>query len=521
MMLLKYFKYYLSFLIFLSGCTLTYSQNFEVIKSDFQYNFGSTSLQRIIGYDSSYYFVLKFEANRYYIEKLDKNLNFIKGETIKLNKGLKQYYFEDIVHFHGELYLFLTRYSLKDITLYYQKIDKDSLLPSTDYTEIATIRNVKGNWADFHFTLSKKETKLLIVSRIKLNLTKVQFNEYYVFGNNLELLWKRKDTYDFTGQGPRNNQYLVDENGNVSIISLIKRESIFSISKQIKNIYSIYRYTDNGNNFREYPITLPDKYIRGMKIVAADDGGLICAGLYSEILKFGVKGTFFFRIGANDGNIYDNSATGFTSDLMSKLATNNEPVMGDDELLDYELNDLLLREDGKVILITEQFFNQTFNTYNNIIVTCFNEDGQVYWNQVIQKQQSFDVNRINTQIIDPVNYREYIKETGNIVLNNPNYCSYSLMAPINKNYIVIFYNDNIKNIDNTEKMKDLGSMKRSYIAAVTIDSYGNMKKDDLIHWKRKAMYPLPIRYYDTKYNTIVIPAFRGRKYNYYKITADF
>ncbi len=520
-MSVKFFKYYFLLLIVFSGYTPLFSQNFEVAKSDFQYNYGSTSLQKIIGYDSTNYFVLKFEANRYYIEKLDKNLNFVKKEPIKLNEGLKQYYFEDIVHFHGELYIFLTKYRLKDITLYYQKIDKSSLLPSTDYIEITTIKNVKGNWADIHFALSRKETKLLIVSRIKLNWSKVQFNEYYVFSDNMDLLWKQKDLFDFTGQGPRNNQYLVDDYGNVSIASLVKRENIFSIGKLVKNAYTLYRFTDNGANFRKYPITLPDKYIRGLKIVAADDGGLICAGLYSEMFRFGVKGTFFFRIDANNGNIYNNRSVEFTSDLLLKLTTNNEPITGNNELLDYSLNDLVVREDGKVILIAEQFFNQTFDTYNNIIVTCFNEDGQVYWNQVIQKQQGFNVNGINTSVTEPVDYREYIRETGNLFLNNPNYCSYALMAPINKNYIVIFYNDNIKNIDNTGKTKGLSRMKKSYIAAVIIDAYGNLKKEEMIPWKRKALYPLPIRYYDTKYNTTIIPAFRGRKYNYYKIIADF
>jgi len=40
-----------------------------------------------------------------------------------------------------------------------------------------------------------------------------------------------------------------------------------------------------------------------------------------------------------------------------------------------------------------------------------------------------------------------------------------------------------------------------------------------LKWKKKALFPEPIRYYDTLYNTIIIPAFKGRKYNYYKITA--
>ncbi len=514
---LKVIVYYLLFFIFLPGLK---AQNLNVTQSKPEYNFTSTSLQKIIGYDSSYFYALKYEANRYYVEKLDKNLNFVKKEPLKLNEGFKQYHLEDMVHFHGELYVFLTKYQLKDITLYYRKIDKDSLLPSTDYIEINTIKNVKGNWADFHFSLSRKESKLLIASRIKLNWSKAQFNEYYVFGDGLELLWKRKDSFEFTGLGPRNDQYTVDDYGNVTILSLIKRENIFSLGKPVRNAYSISRYTDDGENYRNYPISLLNKYIRGIKTIADDNGGLICAGLYSDIFKSGVKGTFFFRIDDKKGTIYDNRLNAFQPDFLSRLSASNEPIIGGgEELVDYELNDLILRENNNIILISEQFFNQTYDTYNNIIVTCFDENGEVYWNRVIQKQQSFDINTIDKTTVDPVDYRDYIRDTGILFPYNPNYCSYSLMAPINKNYIVIFYNDNLKNIGEPEKIKGLGRMKKSYLAAITIDSYGNMKKEVLFRWQKKALYSIPLRYYDTKYNKIIIPAYRGKKYNYYKITA--
>ena len=56
--------------------------------------------------------------------------------------------------------------------------------------------------------------------------------------------------------------------------------------------------------------------------------------------------------------------------------------------------------------------------------------------------------------------------------------------------------------------------------AVTIDEYGNINKQPLLKWKKKALFLEPIRFYDTLHNSIVIPAFRYRKFNYYKITAD-
>jgi hypothetical protein len=92
---------------------------------------------------------------------------------------------------------------MADITLYYQKLDKDNLKPLSDLIEITTIKNINGNWADFHFALSKEETKLLIACRTKLVWSGAQFNEFYVFGEKLELLWKRKDAMEFHGQGPR------------------------------------------------------------------------------------------------------------------------------------------------------------------------------------------------------------------------------------------------------------------------------------------------------------------------------
>lgn len=497
------------------------AQQLEVIQSQPSFNFGSTTIHKIIGHDDNNFYVVKFHGNQYHLEKLDKNMNLLLEEPVKLFEGLKTYDLETVVHFHDELYIFASRRRLTDITLFYQKINKTTLQAATELIELTTIKFIKGNWADFHFALSRRETKLMIACRIKLHWSKVQFNEYYVLGKGLEVIWKKNDSFEFSGQGPRDNKYIVDEEGNISILSLLKRESFLSLFSDIKNVYTIYRYTNLGANFQEYPVTLKERYIRGVKIIGGNNGELICAGLYSELFRAGVRGTFFFRINPDDGRIYDNYLNEFDNTLLEQLAEVKEPTIEKEELIKYVMTDLVLRSNGKIILIAEQLFEQTYNTYNNLIVTCYDTLGRVYWNQLVKKKQDFNINNLTKLQIEPTDYRDYVVETGSIDMYVENYCSYSLMAPLDENDIFIFFNDDVRNIENHEKYRNFNRPRKSYIQAVRIDEYGNVSSQPLIRWKKRALFPEPIRFYDTLGNTIVIPAFKGRKYNYYKITAKF
>lgn len=513
--------------IYIVSILLTYSflpvftQDIEVTSSKADFNYGSTTIHKIVGHDADHFYVVKFHSNQFYLEKLDKDLNLLLEEPIKLFEGLRTYDLETVVHFYNELYIFVSRRRFNDITLFYQKINKSNLLPETELIELTTIKFIKGNWADFHFALSRSEKKLLVVCRTKLQWSKVQFNEYYIFGRNLSLVWKKKDTFDFTGQGPRDNKYIVDEIGNVSVLSLQKRQSIMSLFSDIKNAYTIYRYTNNGDDFMEYPLTLRDKYIRGVKIIGGEHGELYCGGLYSELFRSGVRGTFFFKIHPYTKRIYDNRLNAFEDKLIEQLEKVKEPVIEDEELIKYVMTDLILRDNGKVILIAEQLFEQSYDTYNNLIVTCLDTTGNVYWDQVIEKNQDFNVSQLAKIEIEPSDYRDFIIETGAIDQYIENYCSYALMAPLNEKEIIIFYNDDVRNLNQSGNQKNFNRPRKSYILAILIDEYGNVNKKTVIKWKKKRLYPEPIRYYDTLGNTIVIPAFKGRKFNYYKITARF
>jgi len=448
-------------------------------------------------------------------------MNVIANEAILLHEGLRSYTLQSVVHFYDEIYVFATHHRFSDIVLYYYTIDKTSLLPSSPFTELKTFNFVRGNWPDFFIELSRKETKLLIASRIKLLWSGVQFNEFYVFDKDLEPLWEKQDYYEYDGQGPRDNNYIVDDQGNVSILSLLKRESILSLFSEIRNLYTIYRYTSGGKEFNEYPVTLNERYIRGIDIVAGNQGELICSGLFSEQFRTGMRGTFYFRIDPETARIYDFRLNDFDQVFLQRLAELKEPTLKSNELIEYVITDLVIRDNDRIIMIAEQFFDQPYDTYNNLIITCLDLNGQVYWNQVVEKNQNFNVRMIDNSEIDPSTFREYVINTGIHDQYVKNYSSYALMAPVNRNEIIIFYNDAIKNIDQDDKKNSFTNPRRSYLLAVTIDEYGNMSQQPLFKWERRNLFPEPIRFYDTLHETIIIPAFRGGSYNYFKISADF
>lgn len=476
---------------------------------------------KIFADDEDGYYLIKRESSRYFIQKLDKSMNPVIQQPLKLHKGLITYKLEAAYNFYGTLYIFVTHQKVNETILYYQKLDKQTLLPLTELTEITTVENVKGNWADFHFAISKKETKLMIACRIRLALSKTQINELYVFDKDMELVWRRKDSFSFRGTGPRDNRYLVDETGNITVLSLLKQESLLNRNKEVKNSYAIYRYTHEGNFFKEYPFTLPEKYIRGIKVVAGDHGELYCAGMYSNLLIRGVAGTFFFKIDEETGALTNNNTFPFESALLAELEEMKDPVIDEAELMSYVVSDMVLRSNNHIVTIAEQVFTQTYNTYNNIIVSDYDAFGNLNWTRVIRKKQNFNYNNLAPTGIPLNDYRSYIIDSGYVNPYINNYCSYALMASPDRNAIVLVYNDDIRNKDQEISLNPLSVPRDSYLLAVIIDEFGNITRKPLLAWGKKSTFPEPIRFYDSLNDALIIPGIRNRQISYYKVTATF
>ncbi len=116
-------------------------------------------------------------------------------------------------------------------------------------------------------------------------------------------------------------------------------------------------------------------------------------------------------------------------------------------------------------------------------------DGQVYWTRIIGKKQNFNFNTIAPTGIDLLDFRSFIRDSGLLSPGIENNCSYALMAPLDKNSIMLVYNDNSANLDTLSRIKALNQLKKSCLIALTIDEFGSISKKTLNIWKKKELFP--------------------------------
>jgi hypothetical protein len=119
--------------------------------------------------------------------------------------------------------------------------------------------------------------------------------------------------------------------------------------------------------------------------------------------------------------------------------------------------------------------------------------------------------------MEPEDIREFLVNSGAIGDYNTNYCSYALLAPVDESKMFLVYNESIKNITKKKKKYyNFNNPKKSYVAVVEITENGQVNKKTVLPWKRKALFPKPLHYYEQKTDELIIPAYRNRKYKFYK-----
>jgi len=184
-------------------------------------------------------------------------------------------------------------------------------------------------------------------------------------------------------------------------------------------------------------------------------------------------------------------------------------------LYEYDLDRLILRDDGGVVLLAEQYYISSYSRsanfgsdpyannrrevvnnyhYNDIIIININPDGNIEWASKIPKQQT---------------------TSG----DNGYYSSYQ--PAIIKNKIYLFYNDNPKNLFKANAKKDkthpfvINRDGVMVMAVLNLD--GNLKKAKLFRFAESEVYMRPKIALQIAGNELLIYGDRARKMRFGKI----
>ncbi len=379
-------------------------------------------LQEIIGYDNNGVYTLQKKMTpffsignnkpyTYLLQQYSTDMNLLQTNRLSLEKEGRPMTYEFVVQMKEDIYLISSAYEKgkQEKELFARKINRENLQPTEDYIALAKI-NKQEMGGYFSWSFSDNKSKILLLYTYYTEGR--QTFDLHVFNHKLQKLWARKNCIPGSTGPYAIEQYEVDEEGNVFMLSTFFKEKRREKRTGAPDYtYQLTAYSKQGTVQQRYGIRLPGKFLTDIRIKVNGTHDIIGGGFYAEEGSYKLKGSYFFTIDGSSSEVVTKSVSPFEPGFLEEteeqtLAANAEPV-GTHQLrqFGYRLNDILLRKDGSAVLLGEKYslkthsslkknlFGQTrtrstyLYNYNNIIVVSLTNEGKTEWARTIKKQQ--------------------------------------------------------------------------------------------------------------------------------------
>lgn len=487
-----------------------------------------SSVKEIVGSDETGYYTVRQEKTHLFIEHLNKQMVVDKSQQISEDD---EDYYNYSTMMEGNFYLFSIETDTKALTstLFYQKVDKKTLVAETTPHEmvVAKMRSKRDIYGHFSHSISPDESKLLYYSkdREKEDADIVTDSRFHltVFDSKMTKEWEKDVKIPLPPNQFAVQQVKIDNDGTVYIIGIEYQDKQDArVSRREGNptfTYHVYRYANKGADALDMPIELKDKFITDVQIDAAPNGDIVAAGFYSEKGSFSIRGAFYISIDGKTRQVKAQNFSEFEVDFITQYFTEKEKkktekkeAKGDaPELFDFDMDELLMRADGGVTLIAEQYRHYQVCTttstanggttttctdyyvYNDIMVITFNPDGKIAWKCKVPKRQTTR---------EDYGY----------------YSSYAYVAIDDKLFFV--YNDNPKNLylQPGEKIYNYTPAKEAAVILVEVDATGKITRELLTTTEKGDLDIRPKMCVQTGAREMLILAERSRMYQFSKVT---
>jgi hypothetical protein len=270
----------------------------------------------------------------------------------------------------------------------------------------------------FSLATSPNNKVICVYQDLPYNKTEKERFKLKVFDDEMQPLWDRDLELPYLDSEFSVESGSVTDDGSVMIIGnkFAEKREAKELKKDKKATYEYHLliYHGDGAEPEDHPIAVSDKFIQDLTLNVDSDGDILCGGFYGNKGTFAIRGAFFLRLDNDTKEIVHSSFKEFDNDFITeymtekeeKKATNKADRKGEDvEMSNYELRDLIRREDGGAVMVGEQYrFYETTTTttnanggsttrtfyhyvYNDIIVVNIDPQGDIEWAAKVPKRQ--------------------------------------------------------------------------------------------------------------------------------------
>ena len=522
----------------------------------------NSNIQKIIATEGGGFYALRIRQGgvlgngsiKAVIEYYDNSMKLLRQKELDLEYKGKDRFLKDVVMVGGRLWMVSFFYNEKHekTYLFAQEINKNTLNLMKDIVKVGEQDETNRERQDVFSLAQSRDSSKIVIFNQQPNSKDGQSFSLVVYNSDFNELWAKEAKLPYGKKNFKVEDYQVDNKGNVYLLGIIYTEGANRLEKRGKATYQydIVAYMrDSTIDVQEYKIALKDKFVTDLTFRIADDGEMVCAGFYSEKDAKGLKGSCFFKINPKTKDMTSISTREFDfnfmtanlsdkSKMQAKAAIEKNDKEREPELFDYSLDKLIMRSDGGVIMIAEQYFIEErllnnspygyspyygysawnspyyssfydpygyrsnrsnrradyYYNYNDIIVVNIQPDGEIAWTSRIPKHQ-ISVN------------------DGGI------YSSYSMSIVADKLYFA--YNENPKNLDPNRK-KNVAETpdKYSVVTLAEVARDGSLKRYPMFSNRDKGVVTRPKICRQVGRRDMAIYGESGRSYRFGVLSFD-
>jgi hypothetical protein len=468
--------------------------------------YARTTLSYIIGQDETGIYTLKSTslntASDLRIDHYNEDLSPKRNCDLDVRtENDKRMDVETITMWGDSILLFCSYpdFKKKSEVLCYKTISKKSLCPTPKKRELLSLDfkgRSKSNVGNYTFKSARDSSKLIIKYDPKKDFEGPASFGLMVLNRDLTVQWDKQIEMEYESSLFKFIDLEVDTDGNAHVIAKVYRNrKLEQLRGEVNFDYHIFSFTDQGELMRTHVIDLEGRFITDSKLTIDDKGDVMCTGFYSANGIQSIKGNFFLRLDAQSGEQLTLTTSDFDIEFMTEFMTDKENQRmyrmmdrgtKEPELFQYVLDELILDEDGGVLMIAEQFYTE------EQLVRSFDARGRANVQRDIQyRHNDIIVIRISAGGITEWNTKIPKRQTS--LNDNGLYSSYSMVKVADRLYFV--YNDHPNNLyvkKNGQQVTGFNPGGReSMVTLAILDKQGRITRTPLIRSSKKDLVIRP------------------------------